>query len=390
MTAARQIILSLLVVAVAGGAWYLYRAGGLGGAATVAVPAGQPAGGQTPGGERSGGGLGGGPARVVTAPVEIDNAGDTVRAIGTLVAAQSVTLFPEVTGTVAEIAFKPGSAVKAGDALVRLEDADQQVEVERATIARDDARAALERSEKLLASKTVTAVAVSDARSALQKAEIDLKIARLALAKRTVSAPFAGVIGLTDLSVGDLVTPTKAIATLDDMSTVTVAFVVPERVSAKVAVGDAVTAISSALPDQTFAGKVSAIDNRVDEASRTLKVEAQLPNDADVLKAGMSVVVLLSFPGEARPMVPSLAVQWDRSGSFVWKVAGDRAQRVPVRIITRNSGSVTVAGELKQGDPVVVEGVQRVRDGGKVAATTTEAIPPPAATSAAPRAGSDG
>jgi RND family efflux transporter MFP subunit len=390
MTAARQIILSLLIVTLAGGGWYLYRGGALSGSATVPAPSGQPGGGQAATGSRSGGGFGGGPARVVTAPVEINDDGETVRAIGTLVAAQSVILFPEVTGTVAEIAFKPGSAVKAGDALVRLQEADQQVEVERATIARDDAKAALERAEKLLASKTVTAVAVSDARSALQKAEIDLKIAELALAKRTVSAPFAGVIGLTDLSVGDLVTPTKAIATLDDMSTVTVAFVVPERVSAKVAVGDAVTATSGALPDQTFTGKVSAIDNRVDEASRTLKVEAQLPNEADVLKAGMSVVVLLSFPGEARPMVPSLAVQWDRSGSFVWKVDGDQARRVPIRIITRNSGSVTVAADLTQGDPVVVEGVQRLRDGGKVAATGTEAAPAPAATSAAPRAGSDG
>ncbi|MEO8667497.1 MAG: efflux RND transporter periplasmic adaptor subunit [Bauldia sp.] len=372
MTAARQIVLSLLVIALAGGGWWLYRSGSFAGAATVAATPDSSAG----QGRRSGGGMGAGPVRVVTAPVDINDDGDTVRAIGTLVAAQSVTLFPEVTGAVSEIAFKPGTRVDAGAAIIRLEKADQQVEVERATIARDDAQAALDRAEKLLASKNITAVAVSDARSVLQKAGIDLKIADLALAKRTVSAPFAGVIGLTELSIGDLVTPTRAIANLDDMSTVTVAFDVPENVSAKVAIGQEVTATSTALPDQTFTGKVSAIDNRIDATSRTLKVEAEMPNDANVLKAGMSVIVVLNFPGEARPMVPSLAVQWDRKGSFVWKLDGDEVHRVPVRIIARNSGSVTVAGELQKGQQVVVEGVQRLREGIKVAEAGQGAQPP--------------
>jgi RND family efflux transporter MFP subunit len=392
MTAARQILLSLFVLALAGGGWWLFQGGVLEGDSAGTAVSGSP-GGQSRvqgGGGPGPGGGGGGPVLVVTTPVQIDDAGETVRAIGTLGAAQSVTLFPEVTGTVASIDFRPGTPVTAGDVLIRLSDADQRVEVERATIARDDARSALERAEKLLASRTVTTVAVSDAKSALQKAEIDLKVAELALAKRSITAPFSGVIGLTDLSVGDLVTPTRAIATLDDMSTVTVAFVVPERVSARVTVGEKVIATSPALPDQTFTGRVSALDNRVDAASRTLKVEAELPNEADVLRAGMSVIVLLSFPGEARPMVPSLAVQWDRNGSYVWKVAGDEARRVPIRVIARNSGSVTVAADLQAGDPVVIEGLQRIREGGKVAASGDQTPAPAAATSAAARSGGDG
>jgi RND family efflux transporter MFP subunit len=305
----------------------------------------------------------------VTVPVTIDETGDEVRAIGTLAAAQEVTIYPEVTGIVAGILFKPNEKVKAGDVLVRLEDEDQKVEVERATIARDDARAALDRFEKLFATKNTTAVSVSDARSVLDKAEIDLKVAELALAKRTITAPFSGTVGIADLSVGDLVTTTKAIANIADMSTAEVSFEVPERVAGRVKVGDAVTTSTPAIPGQTFDGKLIAIDNRLDTTSRTLRVKAEVPNDDNVLKPGMSVAAVLSFPAEGRPVVPSLAVQWDRQGSFVWKIDGDTARRTPITVVQRKSGAVTVTGPLAAGDAVVVEGLQRVRDGAKVART---------------------
>jgi RND family efflux transporter MFP subunit len=351
--------LILLLVVVAGAGWYLLgRDGDSGpGQASLATPQGPAAGG------------GGRPTAVVTVPVTIDETGDEVRAIGTLAAAQEVTIYPEVTGIVAGILFKPNEKVKAGDVLVRLEDEDQKVEVERATIARDDARASLERFEKLFATKNTTAVSVSDARSVLDKAEIDLKVAELALAKRTITAPFSGTVGIADLSVGDLVTTTKAIANIADMSTAEVSFEVPERVAGRVKVGDAVTTSTPAIPGQTFDGKLIAIDNRLDTTSRTLRVKAEVPNDDNVLKPGMSVAAVLSFPAEGRPVVPSLAVQWDRQGSFVWKIDGDTARRTPITVVQRKSGAVTVTGPLAAGDAVVVEGLQRVRDGAKVART---------------------
>src|SRR6185295_13656502 len=153
MAAVRQILLSLLLIAAVVGGWFWYRGG------TLSLPE-SAANAESNGASRpaGGGGFGGAPVPVVTAPVEIDAGGDTIRAIGTLGAAQAVTIFPQVTGTVAEILFKAGQRVAAGDVLIRLDDADQKVEVERATIARDDARAALERAERLLATKNITAV----------------------------------------------------------------------------------------------------------------------------------------------------------------------------------------------------------------------------------------
>ena len=111
-----------------------------------------------------------------------------------------------------------------------------------AEIALTTAKAARDRAERLGTTKNITAVDLENARAAAQKAEIDLKAAKLALDKRTITAPFAGVIGLTDLSVGDLVTTAKPITTLDDMTTLTVSFDVAERVAGLVAIGQEVDA----------------------------------------------------------------------------------------------------------------------------------------------------
>jgi RND family efflux transporter MFP subunit len=295
-----------------------------------------------------------------------DHSGLEVRAVGTVAAAQAVTLYPNATGVVAEVAFRPGTNVAAGQRLIRLDDADQQVAVDRARVALDAAKVALDRAEQLAKSNNITTAALADARTAVQRAEIDLRGAQLDLARRVLIAPFAGTIGLTDVTIGDLVNSQKPIATLDDMSTVTVAFEVPERASGLVSVGQEIAATTEALAGQKFAGRIGAVDSRVDPVTRTLKVEATLPNDADVLKPGMALNVAMAFPGVAHPAVPSLAVQWDRNGPYVWKLDGDKVARAGVEIIGRRSGIVIVAGEIAVGDEVVVEGLQRLREGVEV------------------------
>ncbi len=384
MSAIKQIVLSLVVIVIAAGAWFAYDRGYFssagdpvsvasrpaGSAASGGPPgggAGRPAGGEARGGvPGGGGGFGRAATPVVAASVGTDNNSLDVHAIGTVAAARAVTLFPQVTGIVTAIDFTPGTKVDADAALVHLDNADQQVAVDKAKIALDSAQAALTRSEQLAKSNNISSVALTDAQSAVQKAQIDLKSAQLDLAKRTVTAPFAGTIGLTDITVGDLVSSSKAIATLDDMSTVTVAFDVPERASGRVAVGQDVTATTEALAGQRFQGSISAVDSRVDPVSRTLRVEATLPNNANVLKPGMALTIDMSFPGQDHPAVPSLAVQWDRDGSYVWKLDGSTVHRINIDIVDRRSGTVIVVGDLQPGDSVVSEGGQRLREGAKV------------------------
>jgi RND family efflux transporter MFP subunit len=174
------------------------------------------------------------------------------------------------------------------------------------------------------------------------------------------------------------------------MSTVRVSFQVPERASGLVAVGQAISATTEALAGQSFTGRVTAVDSRVDATTRTLGVEASVPNTDGTLKPGMALTVGLQFPGEPHPSVASLAIQWDRQGSYVWKIDGNVVHRTPIQIITRRSGVVTVAGDLAEGDLVVTDGVLRLREGITVAVTSTAAPPvegqpiPDAAASATP------
>lgn len=365
MSVPKQLLLSILIIAVAVGGWVLYqRPEVVFGVADTGEASG-PAGRSGPGG---GGGPGrfGGPTLVVTAPVEIDTTGTEIRAIGTAAAAREVTLYPQVTGVVTDVAFAPGSTVSKGRELLNLEDADQQVAVDLAMLALDSAKKAVERAERLSESGNVTAVTLSDARTAEQKATIDLRSAEIELAKRTIKAPFDGVIGLADISVGDLVSSSTAIATIADMSSVTVSFEIPERAVGQIALGQPVFATAASAPGITINGELSAIDNRVDPVTRSLKVEATLPNDAADLRPGMAINIAFSIAATPRPTVPSLAIQWDREGSFVWKLDGDVATRTPVQVIARRSGKVIVASELAEGEEVVVEGVLRLSDGQKV------------------------
>lgn len=380
MTPARQIGLIAAVFVVAAGAWFAWSGGWFGAAAPEAATAAQqPNGGAGGGGQgpNRGGGQGRAAAAVpvVTAVAGSDDTGLEVRAVGTVAAARAVTIYPQATGVVTEVTFTPGTAVAEGAPLVHLDSADQEVAVERARIALDAAELALQRSEHLAQSNNISSVALADARTAVRTAEIDLQSAERELARRTLTAPFAGVVGLTDVTIGDLVSSQKAITTLDDMTTVTVAFEVPERASGRVAAGQPIAATTDAHAGETFAGEVSAVDSRVDPVARSLKVEARLPNDANTLKPGMALNVTIDFPGVEHPSVPSLAVQWDRDGPYVWKVTGDTVSRAGVQVVARRSGIVVVAGEIATGDEVVVEGLQRMREGVTVSRVGGDAPP---------------
>lgn len=357
----KQLLLCLVVVLVAGGGWYAFqnRDSNAEGASGTAASAG------------AGGGQGRlAPTFVVTNTVTSEVASDLVRSVGTVKVPRSVNLYPQVSAIVTEVLFKAGDKVVKDQPLVRLDDSDQRVALDLANIALKDAKSALDRAQKLAASRNIAVSALEDAQSAERKAQIAVLGAQIALDRRTISAPFDGVVGLSDISVGDFVTSSTIVTTLDDVSTLLVSFPVPERYASRLAEGLPVTATAASKPDSAIPGKITAIDTRVDPAARTLKLEATL--DAEAANAigvrpGMSVVVALAFEGEKQLAVSALSIQWDRNGSYVWAVAEDTAKRVPIVVLERQSGRVLVSGEgLAEGDRVVVEGLQRLREGAKV------------------------
>lgn len=362
----RQIGGVAVIAVAAGGAWLLLGQSDAGNGAPGGFPGGD-----------GGDGKAGPP--VVTEAVALADNTQTLRAIGTGEALRSITLFPPDDGEVTLVLFTSGGTVVRDDPLLALDAREQELAVDLARLQMEEQERTVARNEQL--SGTVSASAAQAARTALAEARNRLAAAQLALDRRTLLAPFEGIVGMTEVSEGDRVTTTTPIATLDDRSALLIDFSVPERFAAQVAIGQAITATTSALPGEVFEGRISAVDSRLDPELRTLAVEATVPNDADRLRAGLSFSVELSFAATAHPSVPELAVQWSRDGAYVWRVAGGMAEQVPVGVIERSNGRILVSGGLAPGDRVVVEGTQRLREGRPVDDVTAGGAPqaPPSA-----------
>lgn len=379
----RQLLLSLVVIGAAAVAYVLFVPGASQTLARFGItlpfgepvePATNPAGAQAQqqaGGQRGGGGPGGGRGGnrtmvVVTAPVLLATINDKLTSIGEGAAAHSVTVVSPASGTLAELTVRPGDAVKSGAVIGRLDDDAERIAQERAKLAFDDAQTALDRTNELAKANNTTTVQVAAAQLAFNNARLELQNADLALARRTISTPIAGTVGLFQVSAGNTVTSQSVVTTIEDTSHILVSFWVPERYASAITEGMPLTAAAVALPGQTIAGEVSAVDNRIDPASRTLKVEAQIPNDEGRLRPGMSFSVSMTFPGEQFPSVDPLAIQWSSAGSYLWRFADGKVERVPVEIIQRNSDGVLVKAELAEGDQVVTQGVQQLTAGASV------------------------
>jgi len=125
-----------------------------------------------------------------------------------------------------------------------------------------------------------------------------------------------------------------------------------------------------ARPGKIFSGVLEAVDNRIDAASRTLRLRGRIDNSSDELRAGMSFAVSMKFAGDKYPAVNPLSVQWDAQGSFVWRVTDDKSHKVRVTVVQRNPDYVLVKADLKDGDEIVTQGLQRVRENGAVRTAT--------------------
>jgi len=318
------------------------------------------------GGGRPGGFGGGGAVEVIAAEIEAAPMRDRVSAIGTGAARRSVVLQPEVSGRVTEIAVEAGAWVEAGTIIARLDDQAEMIARDRAVLMLDEALDTADRLERLRASGTATAVQIREAELSVRTAELALRQAEFDLSRRAVSAPIDGWIGLIDADIGDQVGPGTQIARVDDRSVLLVDFRVPERLVGRIAPGDSLQIAPLARRDAPFEGRIRAIDSRVDEAGRNLRIQAEIANDADALRAGMAFAIEMEFTGDDYPAVDPLAIQWSNEGAFVWVVRDDRATRVDVRIVQRANGKVLLAGDIEPGEHVVLEGVQSLRDGTEV------------------------
>ena len=286
-----------------------------------------------------------------------------LEALGTVRANESVALRPHRADRVVAIGFTDGMDVEAGQVIVELHVAEERAELAEAMALRDERLATFERADELFQREVESEGRVTAARAQLDAAEARVARLQSAIADHSVVAPFAGTLGLRQVSLGAYVDPSTVITTLDDLSVVKVDFTVPETWLGYVERGMAVRARSAAWKGVEFRGEVKAIDTRVEETSRAARVRALLTNGERRLKPGMLLSLTLEQRGAAVLQVPEEAIKSERDRHFVRRVDDGVARKIEVWLGRRTEGFVEVVGGLDEGAQVVVQGLERVRDG---------------------------
>ena len=318
-------------------------------------------------GEDGEGGPGERPPQVVrTEAVTFDTESSVVEAVGTSRALRSVLLEPAVEGEVTEVLFSAGDYVESGQVLLKLDDRDEQLAVQLAQVELEEAERRLDRYRRSVDSGGVTRSDLDDAVSTVDRAKIALQRAQVELDYHTITAPFAGHVGMTDIDPGAWIGPETVITTLDDRSTLLVRFALPEMLLGKLHVGETIQLSTWGDQFAIAEGEVVDLDSRVDEARRTFQLRAHVPNADDRLRPGMSFRIRLTLEGNRYPQVPEVSLQWGGEGAYVWLVEDGEAKRLPVNLVQRQDNGVLVEGDLPEGTHVVTEGVHVVREGMRV------------------------
>lgn len=348
------------------------KSGGEGGPGGPAAMAQGKAGG--PGGRRGAGGFGG-PTMVSVAVVQPRAFQDTIEVLGVAKGRQSVTLTAAATQLVERVRFSDGQRVPRGAVLVELKDTEQDAGIAQAEARLVEAKRAYDRY-KTLGDQGWASKALVDQREATwRSAQADLAAARARQSDRMIRAPFAGVVGLSDVAPGALVNPGAPIVTLDDISVIRVDFQVPERYLGQLREGQTLLATADAFPGETITGRIAQLDTRVDERTRAITARAEFANGSGKLKPGMLVRVGVSRGERNSASAPesAVSVQGDNSFVYVLQQRGDRtmAEQRPIVAGVRQQGYVEILDGVRPGDRLVADGLNKIQPGQPVRVART-------------------
>ncbi|CAN5170147.1 efflux RND transporter periplasmic adaptor subunit [soil metagenome] len=327
-------------------------------------------GGKTPGQGGPGGGSGGRATAVSQITVEPRTFTDRVDVLGVAKGRQSVTITSNTAELITSVHFSDGEAVTRGQVLVELK-ADQEnagiaeAQAQYAQADRDYAR------WKTLADKGIAPRATAEQYlAARDTARAAVNAASAQKLDRVIRAPFSGVVGISDIAPGALISPGTPIVSLDDVSLIRVDFSVPDRYLPILRKGLMITAAPDALPGETFTGRIAQIDTRIDPATRALKARAEFPNTGGRLKPGMLIKVSIDQGQHQSVAVPEAAIQFEGTQASVFLIAkgpkGQIARRATVQTGLSADGYVEIVSGLKAGDKIVGDGLNRVQDGAPI------------------------
>lgn len=307
------------------------------------------------------------PASVVnTANPTRDTVRDQVNAVGSLKALNAVELTTEVSGRVVELNLRSGQRVDQGDLLLRLDDRQAQADVRMSEAEVADARRQYDRARSLRTNNSISQSQVDELRTTLEVAQAQLEAASTRLDNHRITAPFGGVVGLSDTSMGAYLSVGTAVATLDSTDRMELGFSVPERFLGQITLGQQVRGSSPAYPEEGFNGELVELGTRINELSRTLPVRALIDNPDGKLRPGQFMAANLTLREREALVIPEQAVLLRGADKYVFIAEDGKARRVSVTLGSRKPGLVEVAEGLTLEDPVIITGQDRLSSGDRI------------------------
>ncbi len=306
------------------------------------------------------------PVLVTTSRAELKTWHTPIFAVGTAQARESVSIAAKVSEQVARVHFNDGDQVRKGQLLVELSGRVEQADLAAAQAQLREAEQQLVRQRDLVAKKLFNPAALDAQISLRDTAAARVSAVRARLSDRQITAPFAGVLGLRQISPGTMLSPGVVITTLDDVSTIKLEFAVAETDLSGLEIGTTITAQASAIIGREFKGRIQAIDSRIDTATRSVMIRATLPNEDGALIPGMLLNVQIQTKPREALTVPEISVIGVAETHRVFIVQNNRVQETQIKIGARREGEVEVLDGLSGDSVVVRDGVVKLRDGSPV------------------------
>jgi membrane fusion protein, multidrug efflux system len=296
-----------------------------------------------------------------------------LKAVGSTAAVQGVTVSTDEPGIVHKINFESGQTVEEGDLLVQLEISQEQAQLRSAEAQMRLAGANLLRQQNLLKSRVSAQVDFDTAQAEYDQAVAKVEEVKTLIDKKTIRAPFSGVLGIRAVNLGQYLQSGAQVAPLQSLDPIYVNFWLPQQYLGQIGAGQPVSVRADGLPDITFEGKINAVDAVIDEATRNVRVQATLPNPKGLLRPGMFVNTEVPLASTTSHIVlPATAIQFAPYGDMVYIIEqikgpdGKTYQGVRQQVVKvgeSRGDRVAILSGVNAGEEVVTSGVFKLRPG---------------------------
>lgn len=316
------------------------------------------------------------PTSVIAAPVKMTSFADQVEALGTTKSNEMAVITADTAEKVTAIHFTEGQEVKKGDLLITLAKGEEDADLKSAQAQLSEAQSAYNRAKELQSSNALSKATLEERLATLRQRRAAVAAVSARLNKRAITAPFDGVLGLREVSVGTLVQPGNVITTLDDISVIKVDFDVPSVFLPALSTGLKVIGKVEAFGERQFTGEVQTINTQVDPVTRTLKVRAIIPNEDRALKPGLLMTINLHKNQRQALVIPEEALIKRSDKNFVYLVETTNgktiAKETEIKIGSRNPGEIEVLSGLNESDKIITHGIVKLQNGAEISIRATE------------------